>query len=97
MAEPAPPRPRAKKKPRRQPKPAPVVVEPPDDWYDYPFVEQVVAEPQPAAAAATVDAPWQPAAWCEYTFEPPAVDYTPDEHDGRPLAYIVGRRSNFRG
>jgi uncharacterized protein YhaN len=93
LAAPVAPRPKrapAKRKPRRRP--APVVVEEPAelaaDWYDYPFVERLIADEPPLVQAAVPRD--EPPAWCEYTFEPVEVDQAavPDEREPA-LAYIV--------
>jgi hypothetical protein len=76
-----PPKP-AKKKPRRQRAPKPVVEEP-LDLYDYPFIERIIEEPVMPAAN-------KPSEFHEYSFDLPAVEYsmTAREDDGA-LAYIV--------
>ncbi len=87
-ASPKEPRPRPPKK--RKPRPAAVVpVEvPAEDWYEYPFVERVVAEPAPAPVVFE-----EPPTWCEYSFETPVRDEAADEGK-HALAYIVGPESS---
>jgi hypothetical protein len=58
-----------------------------DEWYDYPFVERLVEE---APGPAPVLADDQPA-WCEYTFEAPALPFANQAADREhAVAYIVG-------
>jgi hypothetical protein len=81
------PLPKPKKKQR--PKPAPVVTEPLEDWYEYPFVEQLVAETKPAPAAEPVEVEQTPN-WFEYTFESPAPMEADHPEPDHAVAYIVG-------
>jgi uncharacterized protein YhaN len=58
-----------------------------DQWYDYPFVERLVEEtPEPAPVLAA-----EPPAWCEYTFETPALPFAKQSNEREhAVAYIVG-------
>jgi hypothetical protein len=87
---PAPPRAPAKKKPRRRVRPAVIVETPAEDWYEYPFVERLIAEPKPEPDAASVPVETAPA-WCEYSFEPTEFAHAHGASESeRAIAYIVG-------
>jgi uncharacterized protein YhaN len=92
-AAPAPKRAPAKKRPRRRPEP---MLEPSNEWYDYPFVERLVvetvSEPVAAVAEQQPNSPWH-----EYSFEP--AEYpVPSEHEpaDHALAYIVSAEKHPR-
>jgi uncharacterized protein YhaN len=70
------------KKVRRKPKPARVQKPTPKtDWYEYPFVEHIVADaPEPVVESALTD-------FQEYSFEPTAKSARPIGRE--PLAYIM--------
>jgi uncharacterized protein YhaN len=74
----------AKKKKVRRAAPEPVVEFPADEWYEYPFVERLIAEEEPAPAVVE-----EPPAWCEYTFEQPAAFRERAAEPEHALAYIV--------
>jgi uncharacterized protein YhaN len=87
IEEPASPTPLpVKRKKRRRPAPQSVVAA--DDWYEYPFVEKLVAEEVPESPLQpVVSAP----AWHEYSFETPEHEYVTGSRTGAAaVAYIVG-------
>jgi hypothetical protein len=88
LEAPKPPRAPAKRKPRRV-KTTIVVEQPRDEWFDYPFVERLVASP---AAPEVIEAPVEPVpAWAEYSFEPSEFAHpAPADNREHAVAYIVG-------
>jgi hypothetical protein len=84
-----PPRAPAKRKPRRV-KTTIVVEQPRDEWFEYPFVERLVAEP--VLLPEPLEAPVEKApAWAEYSFEPSEFTHMErDERRDHAVAYIVG-------
>jgi hypothetical protein len=93
VAPPKPARAPAKRKPRRV-KTTIVVEQPRDEWFEYPFVERLVADPMPLPEPleAPLDAQLDPGpAWAEYSFEPSEFTHIPrDNGRDHAVAYIVG-------
>jgi hypothetical protein len=76
-----------------------VVEQPRDEWFEYPFVERLVAEPAPLPLPEPLESPLEVApAWCEYSFEPSEFTRRAREHeDDLAVAYIVGDDGNREG
>jgi hypothetical protein len=98
VAPPKPTRAPAKRKPRRV-KTTIVVEQPRDEWFEYPFVERLVAAPAPLPLPEPLESPLEVApAWCEYSFEPSEFTRRAREHeDDLAVAYIVGDDGNREG